>query len=358
MATIQTQFVNLNDLMSIYAPFFTKQAEEQKAARELLLNSAGLQETVDSTSPDSTIRKDYDNYMSSLNKWYDSMSKGINFNNASLSTEIYRNYGRLKTKVDKAQKEVDEGYKTRDSIRSANPTAIFLKTNLETDMDAYANGKKAENGFVLGETIVENARKDAAALGAALFGDPVFKEINESKGYLVNATQYKGYSPKILDEVVRQIMETGTCDARLCSDETAGKIKTIIDVQRQRAQYKSADKEAREVIDGNILSGLYLGLQNAQVQYISSGLEQQQQHEIQQQQVDIARSKAGGGHSGGSSKKSGNSSTKKGNGKPAATTTQTTPSKSESPSQTAADKDIKGKSEQKPQIVEQKSRRK
>lgn len=312
MAQIQSRVLDLGQIMGMYAPFFQRQAEIQKANEEKLIALGALEDSVNSAPADSQLAKDYHKVMDELTEYAADISRGSHVAgyNATRTANLFRNYGKVTGQITTINKKIEDSRTKRTNIEIQHPTAIFRQTNIMDNIDALANGKNIDDSFTDADTITKIMERQAEYIGTALDSLPIYKPIEGTEGYTIEVLQHQG----IRYEILNDIWTKGYSD-RLTAEGNAI-IKNFLDQAKGAIGYNTFDAEGKSKIDGVALNSLTAMLDKNKVNAIDSGEDKRAQLAQNAKQFDRLHPGKGSGSSGSSSRGSGgNSSRGSGNNK-------------------------------------------
>lgn len=266
MAQIQSRVLDLNQLMSIYGPFFQRQAEIQKANEEKLIALGTLADLVNSAPENSQTYKDYYRVMDELTNYAADMSKGMHVAgyNSARTANLFRDYGMVTGRINRINKEIEDSRTRRQAAMVQHPGAIFKQNNVSSNIDALANGEHIDDSFTDAETITKIMQTQAEAIGMALDNKAIYTRIPETEEYRVEVLQHGGIKAKILNDIWTK---------GYSSDLTAEGnelIRGFLNNAKGMMGYGSFDNFGKSQIDGLALNSLTAALQKDKVNVIDS----------------------------------------------------------------------------------------
>lgn len=301
MAQIQSRVLDLGQVMGIYAPFFQRQAEIQKANEERLIALGTLEDIVNSAPKESKTYKEYQQVMQDMLDYSADISRGMHVAgyNADKTVNLFRNYGKVTGRVNRINKEIEESRTRRTTYLAQHPTAIFKQNDVTDNIDDLADGKRINDEFTDGETITRIMQTQAGAIGKALDNAAKYTPIDATKGYSVEVLQHGGIDPAILYDIWTK-GHSDKCDAL-----TNGIIKEYLDNAKKAIGYDQFDQAGREQITNYALNSLTSMLREDKINALDSGEGERQKISLEEKRIRIAEGKhSGSGSSSGSSRKS------------------------------------------------------
>lgn len=325
MAQVQSRVLDLGQVMGIYAPFFQRQAEIQKANEERLITLGTLEDLVNSAPKESKTYKEYQQVMQDMLDYSADISRGMHVAgyNADKTVNLFRNYGKVTGRINRINKEIEESRTRRTTHLAAHPTAIFKQNNITDNIDDLADGKHINDEFTDGEAITRIMQTQAEAIGKALDNAAKYTPIDATKGYSVEVLQHGGIDPAILYD----IWTKGHSDK--CDELTNGLINQYLDNAKKAIGYDQFDQAGREQITNYALNSLTSMLREDKINALDSGEGERRRSDLEEKRINIAagkhsgsgsssRSRSGrssrGSSSRGSSRGSGSSGSGSGNG--------------------------------------------
>lgn len=304
MAQIQSRVLDLGQIMGMYAPFFQRQAEIQKANEEKLIALGALEDSVNSAPADSQLAKDYHKVMNELTEYAADISRGSHVAgyNATRTANLFRNYGKVTGQITTINKKINDSRTNRTNIEIQHPTAIFRQSNIMDNIDALANGKNIDDSFTDADTITKIMERQAEYIGTALDDRTLYKPIEETKGYTIEVLQHQG----IRYEILNDIWTKGY--SNLLTAEGNAFIKNFLDQAKGAIGYNTFDAEGRSKIDNVALNSLTAMLDKKKVNAIESGKKDEEQIRLQERIHKLGSSSGSNNKGSGSSRGSGRSS--------------------------------------------------
>ena len=300
MAQIQSRVLDLGQVMGIYAPFFQRQAEKQKATEEKLIALGTLEDIANSAPVGSKTYQEYQQVMQDMLNYSADISRGdhIPGYNAERTANLFRNYGKVTGRINRINKEIEDSRTRRTTYLAQHPTAIFKQNSVSDNIDELADGKRINDEFTDNETITKIMQTQAGYIGKALDNFARYSSIDATKGFSIEVLQHGGIKPAILND----IWKYGYSDK--CDATTNEIIKQFIDQAKKSIGYSQFDSIGRQQIDNVALNALTAALQEDKVNVIDSGEGERQKIQIQraaqhldEAKFDYAKSKDEGGGS-------------------------------------------------------------
>lgn len=268
MAQIQSRTLDLNQIMSAYAPFFAQQAEAQKDWRDRMVAIGSLEDLANRVSKDSQTYKDYISYRDRLEQYGTDIMRGSHVPGvmSDQAAAIFKDYGRITGKMERINKDIEQSRTERAANMQSHPGAIFQQNDIYDNIDAVASGKAhINNRFTDSDTITKIMQTQAEYIGQALDNFLEFNPIALTDGYSLEAIQRGGVSPDVLYDIWTQGYSSKL------DDKTNGLIKQFMQNAKDAIGYNQFDAIGKGQIDGVALNTLTAMLRKNKFNVIDSG---------------------------------------------------------------------------------------
>lgn len=334
MAQVQSRVLDLGQVMSIYGPFFQRQAEIQKANEERLIALGTLEDIVNSAPKESKTYKEYQQVMQDMLNYSADISRGMHVAgyNADKTVNLFRNYGKVTGRINRINKEIEESRTRRTTYLAQHPTAIFKQNNVSDNIDELADGKRINDEFTDNETITKIMQTQASYIGKALDNIGRYSPIDATNGFTIEVLQHGGIDPAVLSDIWKY-GRSDKCDAT--TNEIIGQ---FLDQAKKAIGYSQFDRIGREQIDNVALNALTAALREDKINALESGKKTEEELKLEDRRVRVAEqeSKKGNGSSsrrGSSSGRSTNSRHRTGSGGRSSSNSGTRNNQSNQPTQ-------------------------
>lgn len=289
MAQIQSRTLDLNQIMSAYAPFFAQQAEAQKDWRDRMVAIGSLEDLANRVSKDSQTYKDYIKYRDELERYGTDIMRGSHVPGvmSDWAAAIFKDYGRITGKMERINKDIEQSRTERAANMQSHPGAIFQQNDIYDNIDAVASGKAhINNRFTDSDTITKIMQTQAEYIGQALDEFLQFNPIALTQGYSLEAIQRGGVAPDVLYDIWTQGYSSKL------DDKTNGLIKQFMQNAKDAIGYEQFDDMGKGQIDGFALNTLTAMLRKNKFNVIDSGEATRQQLAIQRENMLTSRMRA------------------------------------------------------------------
>ena len=310
MAQVQSRVLDLGQVMGIYAPFFQRQAEMQKANEEKLIALGTLEDIVNSAPKESKTYQEYQQVMQDMLDYSADISRGMHVAgyNADKTVNLFRNYGKVTGRINRINKEIEDSRTRRTTYLAQHPTAIFKQNSVSDNIDELADGKRINDEFTDNETITKIMQTQASYIGKALDNIARYSPIDTTKGYSIEVLQHGGIDPAILNDIWKY-GRSDKCDAT--TNEIIGQ---FLNQAKKSIGYNQFDRIGREQIDNVALNALTAALREDKINVIDSGESEREKISIERARYNLSErefnhrvGKERGSSSSGGSRSSGRS---------------------------------------------------